>query len=76
MELIECEMTEPLPARQIGPYRLGRLYVYRDRFIKTGEILIPTLFCKNENEMLRLEFERFIRLSDKELDTYIPFINL
>jgi hypothetical protein len=73
MELIACEMTEPLPVRQIGPYRLGRLYVFRERFKKTGEILLPPLFRTNENQSMRIEYERFLRLSDSELETYIPF---
>lgn len=63
MELIECEMTEPLPVRQIGPYRLGRLYVFQERFKKTGEIILPPLFRTNDNHLLRTEYERFLRLS-------------
>ena len=73
MELIVCEMTEPLPVREIGPYRLGKLHVFRERFIKTGEIILPPFFRTTQNESLRLEFERFIRLSDEELEKYVPF---
>ena len=73
MELVACEMTEPLPVREIGPYRLGRLHIFRDRFKKTGEVIIPPLFRYAQNHELLVEFERFIRLTDEELETYIPF---
>jgi len=75
MELVACEMTEPLPVREIGPYRLGKLYIFRERFKKTGEVILPPLFRYTQNESLRIEFERFIRLSDEELESYIPFLN-
>lgn len=73
MELIPCEMTEELPARKIGPYRLGRLSVFRQRFIKTGEIIIPSIFREDGMEKLRQEFKRFIQLNEDELESYIPF---
>lgn len=75
MELIPCEMTEELPARKIGPYRLGRLHVFRQRFLKTGEIIIPSMIREEGMEEVRQEFERFLRLPDSELETYVPFSN-
>jgi hypothetical protein len=73
MELIACEMIEPLPVRQIGPYRLGRLHVFRERFKKTGEIVLPPLLRNEQNKHILDEYERFLRLSESELETYVPF---
>lgn len=66
-DLIPCEMTELPKAREIGPYRLGRLQAFRDRYQRTGELKIPPLFLEKGNEHMLEEFTKFCKLEDNQL---------
>lgn len=69
----KVEIHEIEQVREIGPYRLGRLMVYRDGYKRSGILNAPPLFKLKGNECLLEELNRFIQLPDDELKEYKPF---